>query len=182
MNSLHNTVSSLWNATLSSFPATAKYCEHNNINWTTTGKLAKDLGGKAVSGTQAIVAAIPGVALAAKDLAVQTAHTLDHGCSMFMSGWNTLSGKATEIGAEVWTGLKVQAPALGMALLDDVQHLTGMGAATAREDHAGSAGFFDAEAASVSVVDDGYAMEDDAMDDLPEVQAYAQAPVIPADI
>lgn len=144
MTSLHYALSSLWNTTVSGFPATARYCEDNNINWTSTGNLARELGSIAVKGSEAIVGtatslvaagagAAPGIAGAAKDLAAQGAQALGHGYGAFKDGCTTLSGKAADIGSVAWSGLKVQAPALGMALLDDMQNLVGTAAAMAHQ-------------------------------------------------
>lgn len=140
MNSLQYAFGTFWNTTLSRFPATARYFEDNDISWATTGKLAKEVAANAISGfvnsakkagsQLAANAAVAldfarDVAVAVKGLPAQAAEVLEFDYSALLTGWSTLSGKATTLGSSAWSELKVKAPALGTALLKDMQNLLG---------------------------------------------------------
>ncbi|WP_159914427.1 hypothetical protein [Pantoea sp. 18069] len=89
MSFFYNSVSGIWNKAASYFPGTAAYCQDNNINWTSTTNLAKDLGTIAADGTLAAAQtlgnaamnvvigaanATPALAYGAKDIVAQAAY------------------------------------------------------------------------------------------------------------
>lgn len=89
MSFIYNNLSSLWNTAPSYFPQIAKYCSSNNINWTTSTNLAKDVallpvlaaaaaadkvGKAALDAVGEVANAAPALAYGAKDLVAQAAH------------------------------------------------------------------------------------------------------------
>ncbi|MEG2878382.1 MAG: hypothetical protein RR928_10130 [Comamonas sp.] len=79
MSFLYNSLNTIWNQATSYFPATAKYCETNNISWTTTGNLASEIGFIATKAPLAAAEAVGNAAMNAATEVAATTHALAYG-------------------------------------------------------------------------------------------------------
>lgn len=110
MSFIYNNLSSLWNTAPSYFPQIAKYCNSNNINWTTSTNLAKDV---ALLPVLAAAAAADKVGKAALDAVGEVANA----APVLAYGVKDLAQKAL-VGAHAWQfGSAADAPAKSSAIM-----------------------------------------------------------------
>lgn len=110
MSFLHNSARGTWNLATSCFSAPAKYCQDNNIDWTTTGNLAAELALITVWGplaavreaalakvTDSVARAIPAWVYGARDGVAHAVDLWQYGAG---AGTATLAQRATTAGAK----------------------------------------------------------------------------------
>lgn len=131
MSFLYNTLNSLWNTTTSYFPGTVKYCETNNISWTTTGNLASEIGFIAKEAPLAAAAAVGIAAMNAASEVAAATHALAYGAKDLLAksaysaleqthAWQfeTAAGKSDGAAKSSSTMVAELASAAGSNLLD----------------------------------------------------------------
>lgn len=127
MSFLYDSAIGLWNTAASCFPAAAKYCEDNNISWTTTANLASEVGTIVIWGPlalaqetgkaalEAVANAIP--ALASRDIVSQAAH------SALEAGTAAKGPASATMAHELASAAGIQALHLGYYALNSVYQL-----------------------------------------------------------
>jgi hypothetical protein len=106
MSFLNHRVGSIWGVAAPYLPAPAKYCQDNNISWTTTGNLAKELAFISLWGPLAAVRESGEAAAAAvmgSGAVAAGAKALGLGRCVFEGVCKMLSAKAVEFAVDVNT-------------------------------------------------------------------------------